>query len=125
MIKQPPYDVTLGEVGEVAPPYVRYISISSLKLGGNLEQLKALGYKSEIPISANSPEEEKELVLKLMLKLNKQGFAFSYDFKVAVSPSSFMMELLENDVLTTSFNEISWSGKDCWKLTKFEYQPST
>ncbi|OEE96157.1 hypothetical protein A1QK_14420 [Vibrio genomosp. F10 str. 9ZD137] len=125
MIKQPPYDVTFCEAGEAPPPYVRYISSASLKLGGSLEQLNALGYETEIPISASTPEEENELVLNLMLKLHKHGFAFSYDFKVTVSPSSYMMELLENDVLTTSFNEISWSGKDRWKLTKFEYQPST
>ena len=91
MIKQPPYKVEFGQSGDIPPPHVIAIDKTSIKLSGNSQDILNSGYTDKvIPCDGIESEETK----RIMIELNKLGFAFAYDYKAYMSPSHFMTELL-------------------------------
>lgn len=115
--KGPPYEVNLGIEGQAPPAYVRAIYEGKVTLGGELERL---GLKDEISFNSNGKVENNPELIELMLSLNSFGVVFSYDPKVMLSPSSFMANLQDQEVLLGSFKEISWRNPKLWHLTTYE-----
>ena len=122
MIKQPPYKVEFGQSGDIPPAHVIAIDMTSIKLSGNSQDTPNSGYTDKvIPCDGIESEETK----RIMLELNKLGFAFAYDYKAYMSPSHFMKELLLSGELKTSFKEISWKSSMQWCLTEYEFELRT
>ena len=122
MIKKAPYNVEFGNIDILTPPYVISISGTSIQLSeesGCTENTWMAG--GLIKHNGIDSEETKQL----MLQLNEFGYAFAYDYKSYISPSSFMKELLKSGMLKTSFKEISWKTSQEWCLTEYEYESNT
>ncbi|WP_373273535.1 hypothetical protein [Vibrio parahaemolyticus] len=122
MIKQPPYKVEFGQSGDAPPMHVISIDTTSIRLSGNSRDILNSGYTDEF-ISCNGIESEE--TKQTMLELNRQGFAFAYDYKAYISPSHFMKQLLLSGDLTTSFKEISWRSPKQWCLTEYAFELRT
>ncbi|WP_394156890.1 hypothetical protein [Vibrio campbellii] len=122
MIKQPPYKVEFGQLGDVPPEYVVAIDKTSIKLSKNNGDGDTDGRIDELHLSGGLESEETK---QIMLGLNKQGFVFAYNDKAYISPSHFMKQLLMGGDLRTSFREISWSSPKQWCLTEYEFEQRT
>ncbi|MFO4678423.1 hypothetical protein V5H35_17130 [Vibrio cholerae] len=122
LIKQPPYKVEFGQLGEVPPMHVISIDNTSIRLSGNSQDILDSGYTDAV-MACNGIESEE--TKKAMLELNRQGFVFAYDYKAYISPSYYMKQLLLSGDLTTSFKEISWRNPKQWCLTEYEFELRT
>lgn len=122
MIKSPPYQIEFGTKNQEPPPFISSISDVEIVLGGAPWERKNLGFGDVIKIKPSDENMDSEELLSVMLKLNKLGFSFGYDYKTHLCPSDYMKQLLCSDRLLTSFKEISWKGPGLWFLTTYEYE---
>jgi len=120
--KGPPYKVVFCKKGEKPPAYVSEIRDDKILISGSIADLSKYGHSRKIPFnSAGQPTKNRELI-DILLSLNNEGFAFSYDYKSGFSPSDFMKELQDLGELKKSFKEISWKSPDSWLLTKYDIE---
>ena len=110
--KGPPYKVIFCQSGEEPPAYVSEIRGGEILIGGSNANLSQFGYGRKIKFkNAGLMINNRELI-DILLRLNKESLAFSYDYKSGFSPSGFMKELQDIGELKRSFKEISWKNPD-------------
>jgi hypothetical protein len=120
--KGPPYKVIFCKGGEEPPLYVSDIRDGEILIGGSNANLSQYEYSKKIKFkNAGLMINNRELI-NILLRLNKEGLAFSYDYKSGFSPSGFMKELQDIGELKRSFIEISWKNPDMWFLTTYEVE---
>jgi hypothetical protein len=120
--KGPPYKVVFGEEDQRPPIYVKFMESSPIQIEGSTEELEKLNLETEISYNDNMPYAVNEELISIMLSLRDLGVAFSYDYKVIVSPSAFMQILQDQGRLKGEYNEISWRGPGKWSVTTYEME---
>ena len=120
--KGPPYKVIFGKDGEKPPAYVSDIRDGEVLIGGSIANLSKYKYSKKIKFNKSGLMTNNRELINILLRLNDEGLAFSYDYKSAFSPSDFMKELQDLGELKKSFKEISWKNPDNGLLTTYEIE---
>ena len=120
--KNPPYHVEFSIAGQEPPAYVAAILKNTIVISGSKKQIKLLGLNKKLRFCSSGDFEQNQDLISLMLRLNEKGVAFSYDYKVALSPSDFMKSLQDRGILNHDFKEISWRSPKEWLLTTYELE---
>jgi len=120
--KGPPYEVVFCKIGEKPPAYVSAIKDGEILINDSVADPSQHGHSRRIHFdSSGRPTKNRELI-NILLRLNDEGLAFSYDYKSGFSPSDFMKELQDIGELKKLFKEISWKRPNSWLLTTFEIE---
>ena len=120
--KGPPYQVTMGRPGERPPAYVLDISGGRVIVRSTLLGLLRRRLKKKYRYSESGDLTKNQELISILLRLNEQGVAFGYDYKIPICPSDFMKELQDTGELNKPFKEISWQNPREWVLTTYEME---
>ena len=120
--KGPPYKVVFCKKGEIPPAYVSAIGDGEIFISDTVVGLSKHGHSRSIHFNTAGQLTKNRELINILLGLNDEGLAFSYDYKSGFSPSDFMKKLQDIGELKKSFKEISWKSPDSWLLTTYEIE---
>jgi hypothetical protein len=120
--KGPPYEVEFCKKGEKPPAYVSEIRDGEILIEGPLADLSKFGLTRKIHFNSAEKLSKNRELITILTRLNNDGLAFSYDYKIGFSPSGLMKELQELGEIEKSFKEISWKDPNTWLITTYEIE---
>jgi len=120
--KGPPYTVVICKKGEIPPAYVAAIGDGEIFISGTVVGPSKHRHCRSIHFNTAGQLTKNRELINILIRLNDEGLAFSYDYKSGFSPSDFMKELQDIGELKKSFKEISWKSPDSWLLTTYEIE---
>ena len=120
--KGTPYKFITGDESQAPPIYVSSILNNRVHIKGSEKELTKLNLETELPFTGEGAYEDNSELKSILRELNKEGVAFSYDYKTDLSPSAMMQKMQDSGELETEYKEISWTGPGLWTVTTYELE---